>query len=112
MSPSARSRSARARRRRPGRPRRHPRRRDRVTSVLARTVEALLFLSAEPVTEAELVAACECSEEELAEALDELKEVFAPGARGLELRELAGGWTLATAADTENAARRLLSKPR
>lgn len=79
---------------------------------LARTVEALLFLSAEPVTEMELLAACECSEEDLAEALAELTEAFAPGARGLELRELAGGWTLATAADTEAAARRLLSKPR
>jgi segregation and condensation protein B len=85
---------------------------DSVTSPLGRTVEALLFLSAEPVTEMELLAACECEEEALAEALAELTEVFAPGARGLELRELAGGWTLATAADTESAARRLLSKPR
>jgi len=79
---------------------------------LARTIEALLFLSAEPVTEMELLAACECSEEDLAEALAELTEAFAPGQRGLELRELSGGWTLATAADTEPAARRLLSKPR
>jgi len=79
---------------------------------LARTVEALLFLSAEPVTESELLAACECEEEALAEALTALGEAFAPGLRGLELRELAGGWTLATAADTEPAARRLLSKPR
>jgi segregation and condensation protein B len=81
-------------------------------SDLARTVEALLFLSAEPVTEMELLAACECEEEALSEALTELGEAFAPGQRGLELRELAGGWTLATAADTEQAARRLLSKPR
>jgi segregation and condensation protein B len=81
-------------------------------SDLARTVEALLFLSAEPVTEMELLAACECEQEALAEALVELGEAFAPGRRGLELRELAGGWTLATAPDTEQAARRLLSKPR
>jgi segregation and condensation protein B len=81
-------------------------------SELARTVEALLFLSAEPVTEAELLEACECDGEELSGALEELREAFAPGARGLELRELAGGWTLATAPDTEPAARRLLSKPR
>jgi segregation and condensation protein B len=81
-------------------------------SDLTRTIEALLFLSAEPVTEAELLAACEVSEEELAEGLVALGEDFAPGKRGLELRELAGGWTLATAADTEAAARRLLSKPR
>ena len=58
----------------------------------------------------ELIAACECAEEDFAEALEELKDAFAPGARGLELRELAGGWTLATAADTEQAARRLLSQ--
>jgi segregation and condensation protein B len=83
-----------------------------VSSPLARTVEALLFLSAEPVTEVELIAACECSEEDFAAALEELRAAFAPGERGLELRELAGGWTLATAADTESAARRLLSKPR
>ena len=83
-----------------------------MTSPLARTVEALLFLSAEPVTEVELIAACECSEDDFAAALEELKAAFAPGERGLELRELAGGWTLATAPDTENAARRLLSKPR
>jgi segregation and condensation protein B len=81
-------------------------------SDLARTIEALLFLSTEPVTEVELIAACECTEEDFGEALTELKEAFGPGARGLELRELAGGWTLATAADTEQAARRLLSKPR
>jgi segregation and condensation protein B len=83
-----------------------------VTSALTRTIEALLFLSAEPVTEAELLAALECEQEALAEALAELAESFAPGRRGLELRELAGGWTLATAPDTEAAARRLLSKPR
>ncbi len=81
-------------------------------STYARQIEALLFLSSEPVTEAELLAALECTEEDLAEALAELTDAFAPGNRGLELRELAGGWTLATAADTENAARRLLSKPR
>ncbi|QEC48617.1 SMC-Scp complex subunit ScpB [Baekduia soli] len=81
-------------------------------SELPRTVEALLFLSAEPVTEAELLDACECEEEDLRAALEQLREDYAPGRRGLELRELAGGFTLATAADTEPAARRLLSKPR
>jgi segregation and condensation protein B len=79
---------------------------------LARTVEALLFLSAEPVTETELAEACECEPEDLEAALAELKAAYEPGARGLELRELAGGWTLATAGETEPAARRLLAKPR
>ncbi len=81
-------------------------------SPLARTVEALLFLSAEPVTSIDLADAAGCSADELAAALDELAGAFAPGERGLVLRELAGGWTLATAPETEEAARRLLARPR
>lgn len=79
---------------------------------LARNIEALLFLSNEPVPAEELAEAAECSADELQAALGELRETYAPGARGIELRALAGGFTLATAADTEPAARRLLAKPR
>ncbi len=35
-----------------------------------------------------------------------------PGRRGMQLRELAGGFTFASDPDTEDAARRLLSRPR
>ena len=79
---------------------------------LARTLEALLFLSSEPVTGSDLAEAAECDAEELADALNELRIAYAPGERGLVLRELAGGFTLATAPETEVAARRLLAKPR
>jgi segregation and condensation protein B len=79
---------------------------------LARTLEALLFLSPEPVPAGELAEACAAEPDEVAEALDELKEQFAPGRRGLELREVAGGWTLSSAPESEAAARRLLAKPR
>jgi segregation and condensation protein B len=79
---------------------------------LARTLEALLFLSSEPVAAADLAEAAECDADELAAALDELREAYAPGERGLVLRELAGGLTLATSPETEVAARRLLAKPR
>jgi segregation and condensation protein B len=82
-----------------------------VTS-LARTLEALLFLSSEPVAAGDLAEAAECDAEELAAALDELRAAYAPGERGLVLRELAGGFTLATSPETEVAARRLLAKPR
>lgn len=81
-------------------------------SELARILEALLFLAPEPVAAVDLCEAAQCSAEELDQALAELRDALAPGARGIELRELAGGWTLATAPDTEGAARRLLSKPR
>ena len=81
-------------------------------SELARTLEALLFLSPEPVPVAALADACAVEPDEVDEALEELNEDFAPGRRGLELREVAGGWTLSSAPDTEAAARRLLAKPR
>jgi segregation and condensation protein B len=81
-------------------------------SSLARTIEALLFLSSEPVSAPDLAEAAECSADELAAALEELAEAYAPGERGLVLRELAGGYTLATAPETEAAARRLLARPR
>ena len=81
-------------------------------SELARTVEALLFLSPEPVPAGELAEACAAEPDEVAEALEELSEQFAPGQRGLELREVAGGWTLSSAPEAEAAARRLLAKPR
>jgi segregation and condensation protein B len=79
---------------------------------LARTVEALLFLSAEPVSVERLAEACECSEGEVVEALQRLREHYAEGYRGVVLRELSGGFTLATDPIAEKAARRLLAKPR
>jgi len=81
-------------------------------SELVRTLEALLFLSPEPVPPTALAEACAVEPDEIDEALEELKEEFAPGRRGVELREVAGGWTLSSAPDTEAAARRLLAKPR
>jgi segregation and condensation protein B len=81
-------------------------------SELVRTLEALLFLAPEPVPLAELAEACAADPDEIEEALAELGESFAPGRRGLELREVAGGWTLSSAPETEAAARRLLAKPR
>jgi segregation and condensation protein B len=45
-------------------------------------------------------------------ALAVLGEEYAPGRRGVRLRELGGGWTLASDPSSEDAARRLLSRPR
>ena len=79
---------------------------------LARTVEALLFLSPDPVPVGELIDACEVSEVQIRNALDVLAEDFAPGRRGLVLRELGGGYTFATDPIAEHAARRLLARPK
>jgi segregation and condensation protein B len=68
-----------------------------VATDLQRIVEALLFLSPEPVSVAELAVACEASEAEVDRALDALEGVLADGGRGVVLRRVAGG---------------LLSKPR
>ena len=79
---------------------------------LARVVEALLFLAPEPVPVSDLADACEVSEGEVVEALARLREHYAEGYRGVVLREVAGGFTLATDPVAERAARRLLARPR
>ena len=77
---------------------------------LARQVEALLFLSPEPVALDELADAVQAGEEAVREALAELRETLE--GRGVVLREVGGGWALASHPDAEEAARRLLSRPR
>jgi len=79
---------------------------------LVRTVEALLFLSPDPLPVERLADACEVSEGEVVDALARLREHYAEGYRGVVLREVAGGFTLATDPVAERAARRLLSRPR
>ena len=81
-------------------------------SEAARIVEALLFLSPDPVSLEGLAAALEAPPEDVDWALGELRETYARGDRGLVLREVAGGWTLTTDPVAEDAARRLLAKPR
>jgi segregation and condensation protein B len=81
-------------------------------SPLARTVEALLFLCPEPVGVNELVEATDATEAEVERAIDQLRGRLGEGVGGIVLREVAGGFTLASAPQAEPAARRLLSKPR
>jgi segregation and condensation protein B len=83
-----------------------------VIDELARIVEALLFLSPEPVAVADLAEAAQCDADEIAAALAQLDRAYAPGARGLQLKRVAGGVALATDPLAEEAARRLLAKPR
>ena len=79
---------------------------------LAHTIEALLFLSPDPVGVEELIEACEVGEVQIRNAIDLLADELAPGKRGLVLREVAGGYTLATDPAAEPAARQLLSRPK
>jgi segregation and condensation protein B len=77
---------------------------------LTKVVEALLFLAPEAVTVAELAEACEASEDDVRAALEALRARCEGG--GLVLREIGGGFALASSPLAEGAARRLLAKPR
>jgi len=56
--------------------------------------------------------ATETTEGQVAEAIEVLREDLAEGRRGVVLREVAGGFSLASDPASEEAARRLLAKPR
>ncbi len=79
---------------------------------LSGMIEALLFLSSDPLSQGELADATLADGEEVAAALAQLAQEYAPGRHGLHLRELAGGYTFATDPATEDAARRLFNRPR
>ncbi len=79
---------------------------------LERTIESLLFLSAEPVQAEALADATGSQLHETVDVLERLREHYDFERRGLVLRELAGGWALSTHPDSEPAARRLLARPR
>jgi segregation and condensation protein B len=79
---------------------------------LESTVEALLFLSADPVQAEALADATSVELHEVVSALERLREHYEFERRGLVLRELAGRWALSTHPEAEPAARRLLARPR
>jgi segregation and condensation protein B len=79
---------------------------------LAGTLEALLFVCPDPVTPAALAEAIGIEEDEALEALEALAAAYEEQRRGLVLRQLAGGWQLSSHPEAEEAARRLLAKPR
>jgi len=79
---------------------------------LAGTLEALLFLCPDPIPASALADAVGIEEDEAVEALSVLAASLDSDARGLVLRELSGGWQLSSHPEAEDAARRLLAKPR
>jgi segregation and condensation protein B len=79
---------------------------------LERIVEALLFLSPEPLSVQELAEAVEVEQVAVTAALERLAQRHAPGESGVHLRELGGGFTFASDPLSEHAARRLFSRPR
>jgi segregation and condensation protein B len=73
---------------------------------LVRRLEALLFISPRPISATRLSEACQCTQDEVADALRKLAAGYTPGEHGIELREVAGGFTFAVAADCAEDVRR------
>jgi len=75
-------------------------------------LEALLFLSSEPVTADALADAAEVDREEARVTLEALANRYEVESRGLVLRELGSGWVLSSHPEADEAARNLLARPR
>ena len=79
---------------------------------LTATIEALLFLSPEPLSADAIAGAAEVEIDEVQAALEQLALEYEESERGLVLRPLAGGWALSSHPDAEEAARNLFARPR
>ncbi len=64
--------------------------------VLRGTLEALLFVTDEPLPAARVAKLLERDEAEVTAALREMAEEYARDERGFQLREVAGGWRMYT----------------
>jgi segregation and condensation protein B len=81
-------------------------------TTLEMTLEALLFLSAEPLSPAALADALDADPEAVEGALRALQAGYEADGRGVVLREVGAGWALASRPEAEDAARLLLARPR
>ncbi|MBN2847600.1 MAG: SMC-Scp complex subunit ScpB [Coriobacteriia bacterium] len=68
----------------------------RENATLFGTLEALLFVSDEPVSVSRLATILETTPDEVESALKTLSAEYAADERGFQLREVAGGWRLYT----------------
>jgi segregation and condensation protein B len=78
---------------------------------LARTVEALLVVAAQPLSPDELANACSVDIEDLDAALEILGERYAEGASGIVLEQVAGGYAFRAAREAAEACARLFDRP-
>jgi segregation and condensation protein B len=83
-----------------------------VSIQLEPTLEALLFLSSEPVSADALAKATGAPLHDVVSGLERLREHYEFERRGLVVRELGGGWIMSSHPEAEPAARALLARPR
>ncbi len=77
---------------------------------LAQTVEALLFVAAEPLTVRRLAEAAEATPEAVERTLESLGDRLCEGRSGVVLERVAHGWGLRAAAGTADACARLVER--
>jgi segregation and condensation protein B len=78
---------------------------------LARTIEALLVVAAQPLSVADLAAAAEVDDAQIEEALALLGERYAEGRSGIVVEHVAGGWAFRASRDAADACARLFDRP-
>jgi segregation and condensation protein B len=78
---------------------------------LARTVEALLVVTSQPLSVEELAAAAADDPERIEMALGLLRERYREGRSGIVLEHVAGGWAFRASREAAEACARLVERP-
>ena len=84
----------------------------RGTGELVQLVEALIFVADEPITAKVLAEVLEEDKQAIEAAVENLKEEYLARDSGLQIRDIAGGWQLATRTELHETVRKFLkTKP-
>jgi segregation and condensation protein B len=78
---------------------------------LARTIEALLVVAAQPLTVPELAEATADDADRVEDALELLGENYREGRSGIVLEHVAGGWAFRASREAAEACARLFERP-
>lgn len=82
--------------------------RSREMSELVAIVEALIFVSDEPITVKTLAEILEEDRESIEAAVEELRSEYEARESGLQIREIAGGWQISTRTELHEEVRKFL----
>jgi len=77
---------------------------------LRSAIEAILFVSSDPIKVEELVEPFDATKEEIAAQLDEIKRILDEHAGGFILEQTAGGWRLATRPEHDSVLKKYFAK--
>jgi len=80
----------------------------RTPAELMAIVEALIFVSEEPITVKVLADVLDENKEAVQAAIEELKNEYEERGSGLQLREIAGGWQISTRTEYHEEVRKYL----